>query len=109
LWLERGTYEFQSLLVDPLGTLALGGGEIVVHVSESLAHHGATTETAESSLVLGYLGTNTAVIDASFDGTVIAPNAELSIGATRNASFAGAFFAKVLRVQPGTSVEFAEP
>jgi hypothetical protein len=105
--LQSGSYRFDSLHVDRQATLSLGSGEIVVHVASSLVHGGATT-SGDTSLVLGYLGSETAWIEASLAATVVAPRAELVMGSAPNSIYRGAFFARRIVVGPGTTVEFAE-
>jgi hypothetical protein len=107
LTLAPGRYRFAALEVATGGTLALGAGETVIHVHASLVHRGETRLSGSASVVLGYFGSAAAVLDASFEGTVIAPNATLQLGAVRNSRFVGAFFARSVEVQPSSIVEFA--
>jgi hypothetical protein len=107
LTLAPGHYRFATLEVATGGTLVLGAGETVMHVGASLVHRGETRLSGSASVVLGYLGSAAAVLDASFEGTVIAPNAALVLGAVRNSRFVGAFFARSVEVQPSSIVEFA--
>ncbi|HEY3500007.1 MAG TPA: hypothetical protein VGK73_35200, partial [Polyangiaceae bacterium] len=109
LRLGSGRYRFASLAVARTGALAVEASAVTLHVAEALVHQGVTrVADSAAAFVLGYFGTAPATIDASFTGTVVAPNAELVLGAVRNASYRGAFFARVLEVRPTSSVEYAD-
>ena len=107
LTLKPGRYQFASLSVASAGALSAAGGDVIVHVASSLQHHGQTRIASDASLMLGYLGTDSAAIDGSFRGTVVAPNAAVVLGAVRNSVYTGAFFARALEVRPSSIVEYA--
>jgi hypothetical protein len=109
LHLDAGNYRFDSLSVAARGVLSFAAGDIALDVAQELAHQGDSRFAGTSGLVLGYFGTADAAIDASFSGTVIAPNAPLTLGAIRNASYRGVFFARALEVGSSSVVEFVAP
>jgi hypothetical protein len=108
LTLTPGRYRFTSLAVNTNGTLAVMPGETVLHVARSFSHQGRTEGTsAEARLVVGYLGELPAALEASFEGTLLAPNAELALGKVRNSKFVGAFAARKIDLGPSSVAEFA--
>jgi hypothetical protein len=106
LRLQAGRYRFTSLSIARKGALEVAAGAVAVHVAEALTHLGETRSDSGSELVLGYLGSAPAAIDASFSGVVIAPNAALVLGSVRNAVYRGAFAARTLEVKPSSRVEY---
>jgi Trypsin len=106
LILSAGQYRFRSLTVREQGGLRVASGDAVVHVSNSFQHAGDTRLLGEASLVIGYLGSAPAAIVGSLEAAVIAPNAELTLGAAGHATYKGTFFAKAVVVSPGTDLEY---
>jgi hypothetical protein len=107
LLLSAGRYRFRSLVVLEQGSLRLSGGEVVVHVQNRLQHAGDTRLADSARLVLGYLGVEGAYIDASLDGVVVAPNAELTLGSVRQSVYFGSFAARRVVLRPETQVVYA--
>jgi len=54
-------------------------------------------------IFLGFAGTGT-VLEAQFDGTLVAPNASVGLGENPLLTFTGSFFARTLEVRPDTTV-----
>ncbi len=106
LILSAGQYRFHSLTVLEQGSLRVSAGDAVVHIASALQHAGDTRLLGDASLVIGYLGTQPAAIVGSLQAAVIAPNAELTLGAAGHALYAGTFFAKRVVVRPGTQVQY---
>jgi len=106
LTLAPGRYQFASLSIAASGVLAVEAGSVVVHVASALAHHGETRVDGDAGLVLGYFGDDDGAIDASFRGTLVAPNAAIVLGAVRNSVYTGAFFARSIEVRPTSIVEY---
>ncbi|HEY3497735.1 MAG TPA: hypothetical protein VGK73_23720, partial [Polyangiaceae bacterium] len=110
LVLSSGRYRFRSLEVARTANLIAQGDQVVVHVATALAIHGETRlDTAETKLVLGYLGSVPAAVDASFSGVIVAPDAALVLGAVRKSTYTGAFLARSVDVRPESVVEFKQP
>jgi len=106
LILSAGQYRFRSLTVRDQGSLRVASGDAVVHVADSLQHSGDTRLLGDASLVIGYFGNSPATIVGSLQAAVIAPNAELNLGAAGHTSYSGTFFAKRVVVSPGTHLEY---
>ncbi|HKY36729.1 MAG TPA: hypothetical protein VJN18_12355 [Polyangiaceae bacterium] len=107
LLLSAGRYRFRSLVVLEHGSLRVSGGEVVVHVQNRLHHAGDTRLRDTAHLVLGYLGTEAATIEASLEATVIAPNAELTLGSVRQSAYIGSFAARSIVLRPETQIAYA--
>jgi hypothetical protein len=59
-------------------------------------------------LLVGYFGTDTALLDSAFTGTVIAPNGTLQLASTAT-GHRGVFFGKRVRVEANTQVTYLAP
>jgi hypothetical protein len=106
LILSAGQYRFHSLTVREDGSLRVSAGDAVLHVQSALQHAGDTRLLGDASLVIGYFGSEPAAIVGSLQAAVVAPNAELTLGAAGHAFYTGTFFAKRVVVRPGTQVQF---
>jgi hypothetical protein len=106
--LGTGTYAFRSLKVEPQSTLSLspGAGSVVINVRSELIFRGAVTDRANvaSKVLVGYLGTAMAAVEAPFGGTMVAPNARIKVEGLNGAIHYGAFFGKDVEVHPGARV-----
>jgi hypothetical protein len=98
------------LNLEPQATLLLdtSQGAVQIIVRSSLTHRGSVAFASGSlpRLILLYAGTNAPVIEGSFSGTLLAPNASVTLASTQS-SYAGAFFAQNLNVQPGVLIAHA--
>lgn len=107
LTLLPGTYYFTSLTLEPQATLLVDTKTKAtrVHVKSGLTFRGRILEQSAtpSKLLLLYFGTNTAPVEASFSGNIVAPNAKVVLSST---SHFGAFFAKELEVQAGARINY---
>jgi len=106
LILSGGLYRFRSLTLREESSLRVSSGDAVVHVANALTHAGDTRLLGDASLVVGYFGTEPAVIAGSLQAAVIAPNARLTLGAAGHEAYTGTFFAKQVVVSPGTHVKY---
>jgi hypothetical protein len=62
-----------------------------------------TASGAPASILLGFAGTST-VLEAPFNGTLLAPNAQVAFGTGSGLSFRGACFARGLDVRPQSAL-----
>ncbi|MEO8900944.1 MAG: hypothetical protein ABI488_04780, partial [Polyangiaceae bacterium] len=100
-----GVYYFNSFALEPQGTLSFNNanGPIYVFVQGGpFTYRGVQVRqgATKPNILFGYYGTSDAVIDAPFLGTLVAPNAKISLIAT-SAGHKGSFF--------GKSVDAANP
>jgi len=87
LTLESGVYVFQSVLLEPQSQLRIATttGPAQVFVKQSFTHRGSIGSATPGipQLVVGYLGTTLGRIESSFNGVLIAPNADLLFSAAQ--------------------------
>jgi hypothetical protein len=101
-----GDYFFDSLTLDADSVLTLPTtGRARLFVKSSFTFRGSVTEEGggASRLFVAYFGTSDALIQAGFDGTVVAPRAKVVLA---SALHVGSFFGKKLEVQAGASLRF---
>lgn len=107
LRLSAGTYIFDSLDLEPMGTIIVdkSAGQVFIYVQTSLIERGLFADTSgkQTDVFLGYLGTQDAAIGSPFSGMIVAPSAKLTLN-TVGSPFTGSFFAKNLQVDPGTTI-----
>ena len=105
LTLSSGTYFFQSFDLEPTAALTLNdaNGPIVLYVANSIIFRGVAADARNdaSNILIGFAGTASVAIEAPFDGTLVAPNASVTVGSM---SHKGAFFAKHLELYPDAVV-----
>jgi len=110
LILSSGTYYMDSLDLEPGSTLQLnqGAGSISILVKTALIYRGAITAQGggQPNLLLGYLGTNAAFLEAPITAAVVVPNTTLTLGAGSGGTYIGSFFAKSLEVRSGVNVQY---
>jgi hypothetical protein len=112
LKLRSGTYYFDSLAFEPQAVLELdqAAGAVTIYVKSQLTFRGSTRVTGGGTpqLLVGYFGTDTALLDSAFTGTVIAPNGTLQLASTAT-GHRGVFFGKRVRVEANTQVTYLAP
>jgi hypothetical protein len=78
-----GTYFFDSLTVEPSGKLVLtGDGQFMIYVRATLNLKGPLARPAGAAAVptmLAFAGTNSVYVATPFQGTLVAPNATLTL------------------------------
>lgn len=107
LRLTHGTYTFNTLNVDPAGTIDVDstGGAVNVDVQTEILHLGAISGGgAANQFVLGFSGILPVQLLTNFSGIVIAPNAALTLAQPLFGSYVGAFYANSIVVSPGVKV-----
>ncbi|MES1178300.1 MAG: hypothetical protein ABUL62_28520, partial [Myxococcales bacterium] len=107
LALATGDYRFDSLAAELPSTLRLTttAGPVRIFVRNALYWNAKVTAAAgdPNKLLLGYVGTAAVTINTSFTGTLLSPNAAVSLP-TSSSPHVGAFFAKSLTAQPDVMV-----
>jgi hypothetical protein len=110
LFLRSGDYYFTSLDVQPQSVLVLddSAGPVRIYVKSSLIFRGSAQNSlgAAPDFLLAYMGTTAATIESAFDGTIVAPNATITLGSVAHS---GAFYAKELVVQAGAKITYVTP
>jgi hypothetical protein len=103
--LSSGTYFMQSLDLESQAHLSLDDshGPVLLYVANSLIYRASVTDTAAnpSAVLLGFAGSAPISIEASFDGTLVAPNASVTVGSLVHH---GAFFGKAVEVLSGATI-----
>jgi hypothetical protein len=105
LVLTSGNYYFQSLTINANVTIR-ATATTRIYVRDSLVVRSsfkAETGTALQSIYLGFAG-STLAIEAPFRGTLLAPNATVTLGVDTSLTFTGSFFAKVLDLRPASTI-----
>jgi hypothetical protein len=114
LILSAGNYEFSSLDLEPQGQLVVPSATSEtahVFVENTVIYRGSTNVATTSSspppapLFLVYTGTATLTIGSPFTGTILAPNAPLSLQSLNGQGvYTGEFFAQQITLSPHTTV-----
>lgn len=110
LTISAGTYYFQSLSLGPGSELVIddSAGAVTVYVRTGLDLKGTVVRQGggQPQLVVGYFGTSTATIQASFHGSLIAPSASIVLGGPHT-EHVGAFFGRRVKIETDVTVTFA--
>lgn len=105
LILSGGDYFFQSLTINANVTVRVQPTTRIFvrntlgFQSPLLAASGSTVQR----ITLGFAGTTLSML-ATFNGTLIAPNASVFFGTDTSLTFTGSFFARTLEVNPGNNM-----
>ncbi|HET7539003.1 MAG TPA: RHS repeat-associated core domain-containing protein [Polyangiaceae bacterium] len=115
LALSTGDYRFDSLTTQVPSTLRLttSAGPIRIFVRNTLNWNSTVTSAAgdPTKLLLGYVGSSAIIVNTPFTGTLLSPNAAVTLP-TGSSPHNGAFFAKSLSTQPDvvvTTKPFQQP
>jgi hypothetical protein len=106
--LVAGTYFFESLAIEPQGELRLdkSGGAVVINVRTRLAIKGAVSVPAAAGCgaFIRYVGAEATVVEAPYRGTLLVPNAALTLATVGSAGFRGVFQARDVEVRPDVTI-----
>ncbi len=105
LILSGGDYFFQSLTINANVTVRVQP-TTRIFVRNTLGFQSpllAASGTTLQRITLGFAGTTLSML-ATFNGTLIAPNAAVSFGSDTSLTFTGSFFARTLEVNPGNNL-----
>ena len=106
LVLQAGTYYFRNLTINNNVTVRAPAGT-TIYVRDSLAFRSSIrqpTGTAVQTVTLGYSGTAPTSLEATFNGSFVAPNASVMFGVGSGLTFTGAFYAKGIEVRPASTM-----
>jgi hypothetical protein len=108
LTLKAGTYNINSLKLEPQSTLTLdtSAGAVIVNVKNELIYRGTVPnrQSVAGKALFGYFGSTMVSVDAPFAGTLVAPNATIKLESLNGATHYGAFFGKNVEVHQGGNV-----
>jgi hypothetical protein len=108
LTLSSGTYYFDNVTFEPNAEIRLNkaNGPIYVYVLNAFIHRGKFVDGGGklANLLVGYFGTAMAIVEAPFLGTLVAPNAKISLATVGAPGHRGAFFGKDIELAPDTTV-----
>jgi hypothetical protein len=106
VFLSSGTYYFNTLFLEPGSKVWINAsaGPVVIWVKNSFTFRGAFLASGGGfpRVFAGYLGTSMAVVESSYQGTLSAPNAKISVSTVQNHE--GAFHSKDIEVQPDNQI-----
>jgi hypothetical protein len=106
--LKAGTYDINSLKLEPQSTLVLdtSAGAVVVNVRNELVFRGTVPnrQSVAGKALFGYLGSAMVSVDAPFAGTLVAPNATIKLESLNGATHYGAFFGRDVELHQGGNV-----
>ena len=111
LTLTTGTYYFDSFDLDPNGKLIVVNdtGPIVVYVRNSIIWHGVLQYLGRAGdLMIVSTGATAFAVESSFDGTIVAPLADVRMG-VGNTPHSGALFARSVQIDPGVTFNARVP
>jgi hypothetical protein len=105
LILAAGDYFFQSLTINS-GSTVRATPETRVFVENALIFNApfrASSGTAIQAITFGFAGANLSLL-AQFNGTLIAPNADVIFGTGAGITYTGSFFGRTLEVTPASNL-----
>jgi len=111
LEMAPGTYYIEDLQVlEPQSVVKLSGAT-TIEVKTRFVHRGAfrNSSGAAAPVAVRYRGSEQVFLDTSFYGSVLAPNATVTLGGTTNLTFRGQFIARRLEVRPDLIITTEEP
>src|SRR5690606_24146841 len=102
LTLQSGNYFFERVTVEPQAMVVTPAG-LSFDVKTELTFRGQLRSSSggQGYLPIKYRGTNTAVLEAPYYGSVLAPNATLILGGTNGQVFSGKYYAKNMEIRSG--------
>ena len=109
LVLSAGTYVFTSLDLEPQGVLivpAVSIQNVRIFVRDNVIYRGRTTNSSGTiaPLFLGYTGSNPLTVENVFTGTIVAPNASLTLQSLNGTGvYTGEFFARQITLSPANT------
>lgn len=106
--LEAGKYEFDRIQIEPQAEIRVNtqGGPVLALVKSSIDFKGTIgTIGPRGAFLLGYTGVQPVSIESGFDGSILAPFADLRLAPTY-AGHRGSFFGKSVRVEARTPIRF---
>jgi hypothetical protein len=108
LTLSTGSYNFTALDLEPQAKLIVPSTSetVKIYVRDTVIYRGTATISGGTAapVYLGYVGTSPLVLESVYTGTVVAPNAQLTLQ-TVTGGYTGEFFGKQVVVAAQTTVK----
>ncbi len=103
IFLSAGEYFFDSFNTEPQAELHATSGPVFIYVANSFTYKGKLVQDGGNfgQVLVGYLGTSDAFLQAPFLGTMVAPNATIKLERPTSGQHAGSFFGKGIEVASG--------
>jgi hypothetical protein len=108
LALRSGVYSFTSLAFEPdaVASFDTRNGPIYLYVKSTFRFRGSiVNQGPRADVLVAAFGADNVFLEAPFVGTVVAPNAGITL-ATVTAGHAGSFFARDIDLRPQTNVRY---
>lgn len=100
--LSSGVYFFDKFITESGSSIQVdvSAGPVVIYVRNELIYRGLmnTVGGPRGNLLLGWLGTNAAPLQAPFVGTIVAPNGRVELRRPTSGQHEGSFFAREVEV-----------
>ena len=102
-----GFYTFSSMTVEPAGVLEIDNSAPVSLYSQTSFTFRGVVDRAQpiSNVLFGVWGSSPVIIDASFRGIVVAPNAAVSLATTTQGHFGSVFAKQIIHHQSTSFVQ----
>jgi hypothetical protein len=109
LTLHTGAYLFENITLEPEARLLVDStrGPVQVYLKKNLTFRGMvqTATIGIPQLLVGKLGTGSALVEAPFDGVLVAPDADVRIQAATPRGHRAVFYGGTLTMEPDTIVD----
>src|SRR4051812_19962342 len=103
-----GVYYMNSLELQTGSKIIVNAsnGPVIFWIRDSFIFKGALTDAANvfPRIWVGYLGTTTVSLDTPFQGSLVAPNAQITLSTVGNPNHQGSFHGRHLQVGPGQTI-----
>lgn len=108
LHLRSGTYFFRSLALQTGASLEIdnSAGPVYIYVRDGLSFSGSVVldEPHRANVLFAYAGSSSVTLQPWFRGILVAPAASVTLGPAGSTGHTGAFFAKTIVVQTGSTI-----
>lgn len=108
LTLTAGTYFCNEFTLEPQSKVRLNAtqGPIYIWVRDNFIYRGAFEDSVGGfpNVLVGFMGSGTAVVDSLYRGTLLAPNGKITLATVGLPGHAGSFHGKNVEVHPHTRV-----
>ena len=109
LSLAPGDYYFSSLDLESASTLKINttASATRIFIASALTFRASMVGAGDGSrFLIVYVGTNAATLESAFTGSVVAPNALLTLGIANGQAHSGSFMAQSIEVQPNAKLKY---
>jgi len=105
--LKTGVYVVKNLSIEPQAQLIIedSAGPVQLYVQGSFTFRGAVTSSSQrpqAQLLVGVIGSVSVLLDAPFNGVLVAPSAPVSLHAARPQGHRAVIIGKTVNLEPDT-------